>query len=232
MNPIYSEVPRFVALTPPKRLEPLRLDDIESELLLPHPPGTGVIDGTNDTWGGMYFHTKQNRWIRAWIDQNEKADINTLVEVSPGEVAEAFGKYYNRQRRQGWPIEIALNLFPHALRELLAGKPLFAELYSALTNSTPANADAPVLPRPNWNSNARPRLLTYGDAVCREYRRPAPNQFKVLDALHSKNWEEWAQVSLRAEQLSQTVRDMNEELVRNCPIRFKSNDKNAGWGTI
>jgi hypothetical protein len=85
------------------------------------------------------------------------------------------------------------------------------------------------LVRPRWDKERGE--LWYGTNRCRKYKRPARNQFLVLDEFEKREWEnpvasptdEHGKRLLPKEVLRQTIKDLVDGLENNCPITFRMN---------
>ncbi|QEL19165.1 hypothetical protein [Limnoglobus roseus] len=76
---------------------------------------------------------------------------------------------------------------------------------------------------PAWNRAAR--LLTLQNGQCKQYRRPAPNQFKILNTFDEDEWPKAIEDPLKPGKLAATIDSLNRNLQL---IKFHLNTDGAG----
>jgi hypothetical protein len=82
--------------------------------------------------------------------------------------------------------------------------------------------------RPSWNREAK--QLRYGETLCREYGRVAPEQFEILDAFELREWPPTVQTPWRDEKkLRDTINHLNAKLLTDSPIRFEVRNMRPSW---
>jgi hypothetical protein len=69
---------------------------------------------------------------------------------------------------------------------------------------------AQARPTPSWDSASR--RLYFGDTLCLEYNRPAPNQELVLNAFQEQDWIQRIDDPLSPGRLADTISDLQEKL--------------------
>jgi len=75
--------------------------------------------------------------------------------------------------------------------------------------------------KPNWDRGTG--RLSLGADVCREFKRFADGQYRILDSFHEKHWS--PSVDAPDGVSRQTVYDLNRGLKQDCPIRFRFSEK-------
>jgi hypothetical protein len=82
--------------------------------------------------------------------------------------------------------------------------------------------------RPMWERDAK--KLWYGDILCREYARVAPDQFQILDEFQIREWPRAVPSPCRTmKKLKDTIAHMNESHTRESPIRFEVFNLKPAW---
>jgi hypothetical protein len=78
---------------------------------------------------------------------------------------------------------------------------------------------------PRWDRKTRE--LRYGETLCRGYAREAANQFAVLDAFEAAGWPRAIDSPFPGNEsrLRETIRGLNEDLLKESPIRFRGSAK-------
>jgi hypothetical protein len=99
-----------------------------------------------------------------------------------------------------------------------------ANVPTATPDSTPAHQAVPV-----WEGTSR-RLMFRGQE-CKRFRRPAPDQEKILAAFQEEGWPEAIDDPLTSGKLSRTVESLNDRLQH---IKFSLNGANTGvcWRAV
>ena len=78
--------------------------------------------------------------------------------------------------------------------------------------------------RPIWDG----RRLMFGNRLCKEFKRKASNQMKILDAFESNAWTPSVSVpTLGPAQYKDTVDSMNSW--KNSPLIFRQNGRRVDW---
>jgi hypothetical protein len=81
-----------------------------------------------------------------------------------------------------------------------------------------AQQQPPPSPRPRWDK--RTRKVWFGATLCKHYKRPAPNQEKILDAFAARDWPETPIPNpLRGEQGTEALKDLQNAL-RGSPLEL------------
>jgi hypothetical protein len=81
---------------------------------------------------------------------------------------------------------------------------------------------------PSWDRKAK--QLWYGDFLCREYRRTAPEQFQILDLFQGRDWKRTVPNPWRDEKkMRDTVGHINDGLLPGSPIQFEVFNSKPAW---
>jgi hypothetical protein len=87
--------------------------------------------------------------------------------------------------------------------------------------------EVPIL-TPSWEREAK--QLWYGEILCREYRRVAPEQFEILDRFQVREWPKTVESPWRDEKkLRDTVGHMNDAHLPDSRIRFEVFNMKPSW---
>jgi hypothetical protein len=109
-----------------------------------------------------------------------------------------------------------------AVKNLEVARDIFGQVLDDL------EAEEKPSPIPAWNREDR--QLRYGEILCREYRREAPEQFEILDLFQGRGWTKTVPNPWRDEaKLRDTVRHMNADLSEESPIRFEVFNMKPSW---
>jgi hypothetical protein len=82
--------------------------------------------------------------------------------------------------------------------------------------------------QPVWDR--KERQLWVGEILCREYRRDAPNQFRILDSFQDRRWPPSFQSPWNDEKrLRDTIDDLNGGLFAASPIGFEVRNMKPAW---
>jgi hypothetical protein len=82
--------------------------------------------------------------------------------------------------------------------------------------------------RPEWNREVK--QLWYGETLCREYRRTAPEQFQILDLFQVREWPRTVPSPWRDEKrLRDTVGHLNDNHTQESLIRFEVFNMKPAW---
>ena len=82
--------------------------------------------------------------------------------------------------------------------------------------------------RPEWDREAK--QLWYGETVCREYRKTAPEQFQILDLFQAREWPRAVPSPWRDEKkLRDTVGHLNDNHSQESLIRFEVFNMKPAW---
>jgi hypothetical protein len=82
--------------------------------------------------------------------------------------------------------------------------------------------------RPEWNREAK--QLWYGEIVCREYRKTAPEQLQILDEFQAREWPRTVPSPWNDEKkLRDTVLHLNDNHTERSLIRFEVFNMKPAW---
>jgi hypothetical protein len=114
-------------------------------------------------------------------------------------------------------------LIDHPCQILSAAKA--ATKFQEFNRGLPPELEELVKIRPCWDRDGR--QLWYGETLCREYPKEAPNQFKILDAFQAAGWPSAIDSPFLRDpsKLSDTIGDLNERLLKESPFRFRGSTK-------
>jgi hypothetical protein len=138
--------------------------------------------------------------------------------------AQTFAQFEGSDRQEDWRRLVhSLESFRTRLHRVLLYLGIDPSLAQGGAEQQLGSAPAPHSDRPVWDATVR--VLRFRGEVCKQYKRPAPDQEKILEAFQEDGWPDGIDDPLTPGKLATTVELLNKRLRH---IRFCLNGNCAG----
>jgi hypothetical protein len=124
-----------------------------------------------------------------------------------------------------WKVQIpgsVVGEIASAIKALEVARDIFGEVLDDLESE-----ENPTL-IPLWDRQAK--QLRYGEILCREFRRVAPEQFQILDMFQLREWPPTIASPWNDDKkLRDTVKHLDDGRFPESPIRFEVRNMKPSW---